>query len=83
VGRAGWSINKTGRGTNSIRARLAPDCRDLAPYLVQRALHEVLATGSTLQVELFLPTWMPDVARAAEDLDFVLRREHKSMGMKL
>jgi ribosomal protein S18 acetylase RimI-like enzyme len=83
VGRAGWSINKTGRGTNSIRVRLDPACRDLAPYLAQRALYEVLATGSTLQVELFLPTWMPDVAHAAEGLGFVLRREHKSMGMKL
>jgi ribosomal protein S18 acetylase RimI-like enzyme len=83
VGRAGWSISKTGRGTNSIRVRLDTNCRDLAPYLVQRALYEVAASGSTLQVEFFLPRWMPDVARAAEELGFVLRRAHKSMGMKL
>jgi GNAT superfamily N-acetyltransferase len=83
VARAGWSLTKSQRGTNSIRVRLDSGCSDLAPYLVQRALSEVLAASPDLQVELFLPTWMPDVARAAEGLGFVRRREHKSMGMKL
>jgi len=83
VGRARWSVSKKGRGTNSISIRLDRECHALAPYLVQRALHEVTATGSTLQVNLFLPTWMPDIARAAEDSGFVRRRVHRMMGLKL
>ena len=83
VGRAGWSVSKKGKGTNQIRVRLDPACGSLAPYLVRRALSEVLAKSPTLRVETFLPSWMPEVAREAEALGFVRRTSHKSMGMQL
>jgi len=83
VARAGWSIVKRGKGMNSIRIRLDPAHGDLAPYLVRRALSEVLAKSPSLRVETFLPTWMPDAAREVEALGFVRRTSHKSMGRKL
>jgi ribosomal protein S18 acetylase RimI-like enzyme len=83
VGRAGWSMSKKGKGTNSIRVRLDPVHVDLAPYLVRRALSEVLAKSPALRVDLFVPTWMPEVAREAEVLGFVKRTSNKMMGMKL
>ena len=83
VGRAGWSISKKGRGTNQVRVRLDPAHADLAPYLVRRALHEVLAKSPSLRVETFLPAWMPAAADEVEKLGFVRRTSHKSLGMKL
>ncbi len=83
VARAGWSVSKKGKGTNSIRARLDPAHADLAPYLVRKALSEVLAKSPTLRVEIFVPAWMPSVAREVETLGFVPRTSNKSMGMKL
>ena len=83
VGRAGWSISKSGKGKSSIRVRLDPAQADLAPYLVQRALAEALSQRPDLPVHLFLPAWMPEVARAAEALGFERKRAHKLMGMKL
>jgi len=83
VARGGWSLSKSRGGTNAIRVRLDPAHTDLASYLVQRTFTAVLVKDPELQVELFLPAWMPDVARAAEALGFERRRVHKSMGMKL
>jgi ribosomal protein S18 acetylase RimI-like enzyme len=83
VGRAGWSMSKKGKGTNSIRVRLDPAHANLAPYLVRRALSEVLAKSPTLRVDLFVPTWMPEVAHEAGTLGFVKRTSNKMMGMKL
>jgi hypothetical protein len=82
-GRAGWSVSKRGRGTNQIRVRLDPAHSDLAPYLVRRALGEVLAKSPSLRVETLLPAWMPEAAREVEALGFVRRTSHKSMGMTL
>jgi len=83
VARAGWSVSKKGRGTNQIRVRLDPAHPDLAPYLTRRALGEVLAKSPALRVELFAPTWMPEVAREAEALGFIRRMSGRSMGRKL
>ncbi len=83
VGRSGWSISKTGKGTNSIRVRLDPAQTRLAPYLVRRALSEVLTKSPALRVELAVPTWMPDVAREAEALGFTRRMSGRAMGRKL
>jgi ribosomal protein S18 acetylase RimI-like enzyme len=83
VGRAGWSVSKKGKGTNSIRVRLDPAHADLAPYLVRRALAEVPAKSPALRVDLFVPTWMLEVAHEAETLGFVKRTSNKMMGMKL
>lgn len=83
VARAGWSIVKRGKGMNSIRVRLDPAHADLAPYLVRRALSEVLAKSPALRVDLFVPTWMPEVAHEAGTLGFVKRTSNKMMGMKL
>jgi ribosomal protein S18 acetylase RimI-like enzyme len=83
VGRAGWSIAKSGKGKSSIRVRLDPAHADLAPYLVQRALCEVLSRRPHLPVHLFLPAWMPEVGGQAEAVGFVRKRTHKAMGMKL
>ncbi len=83
VARAGWSVSKRGRGTNQIRVRIDRACGDLAPYLVRRALREVLAESPALRVETFLPSWMPEAAAEVEKLGFVRRTSHKSMGMEL
>jgi ribosomal protein S18 acetylase RimI-like enzyme len=83
VGRAGWSISKTHKGTNTIRVRLDPAQPRLAGYLVHRALNEVLTRSPSLRVELAVPTWMPDVAREAESLGFRLRMTGRSMGRTL
>jgi hypothetical protein len=83
VGRAGWSIAKSGKGKSAIRVRLDPAHADLAPYLVQRALHEVLSQRPNLPVHLFLPAWMPEVGGQAEAVGFLRKRTHKAMGMKL
>jgi hypothetical protein len=50
---------------------------------VRRALSEVLAKSPALRVDLFVPTWMPEVAHEAEALGFVKRTSNKMMGMKL
>ncbi|MDD5264921.1 MAG: GNAT family N-acetyltransferase [Candidatus Bipolaricaulis sp.] len=83
VGRAGWSVSKRGKGTNQIRVRLDPGCATLAPYLVGRALREVLTKSPALRVETMIPGWMPEVARELEALGFVRRTTNRSMGMKL
>lgn len=83
VARAGWSVSKKGKGTNQIRVRLDPAHPALAPYLVRRALGEVLAKSPSLRVETFLPNWMSAVGREVEVLGFVPRTAHKSMGRKL
>jgi len=83
VGRAGWSISKRGKGTNQIRVRLDPGHPELSPYLVRRALAEVLARSPSLRVEMLLPDWMPAVRREVEALGFVFRTSNKSMGMRL
>lgn len=83
VARAGWSVSKKGKGTNQIRVRLDPAHPDLAPYLVRRALGEILAESPSLRVEIFLPSWMPAVAREVEALGFARRASHKSMGREL
>jgi ribosomal protein S18 acetylase RimI-like enzyme len=83
VARAGWSTVKRGKGMNTIRVRLDPACSELAPYLVRKALGAVLEKSPNLRVELFVPTWMPDVATEAEALGFVRRTSNKMMGTKL
>lgn len=83
VARAGWSISKKGKGTNQIRVRLDSKHANLAPYLVRRALSEVLAKSPTLRVELFLPHWMPGASEEAEALGFARRTTNNAMGMKL
>ena len=83
VARVGWSILKRGKGANSIRVRLDPAHADLAPYLVRRALSSVLERSAELHVELFVPAWMPNVAREAESLGFVRRAASRVMGIKL
>ncbi|MCX6094675.1 MAG: GNAT family N-acetyltransferase [Candidatus Bipolaricaulota bacterium] len=83
VARFGWSVSKKGKGTDFIRVRIDPAHTNLAPYLVRRALVEVLAKSPNLRVETFLSDWMPFVAHEVEALGFVRRTSHKSMGMKL
>ena len=83
IGRAGWSLSKSRGGTNAIRVRLDPAHGGVASYLIRRALSAILSDDLERQVELFLSTWMPSVARAAEDLGFQRRRAHMSMGLKL
>jgi hypothetical protein len=76
-------MSKKGKGTNQIRVRLDPAHPDLAPYLVRRALSEVFAKSPALRVDLFVPTWMPEVAHEAGTLGFVKRTSNRMMGMKL
>ena len=83
VARCGWSVSKKPRGTNQIRVRLDPAHAELAPYLVHRALAEVLAKSPSLRVETFLPAWMPAVSHEVEALGFIRRTSNKTMGMKL
>ncbi len=83
VATAGWSVSKTGEGKNGIRVCLDPEHADLAPYLVRRALAEVVAASPSLRIELFLPVWAADLAREAEACDFVCARTYRAMGMKL
>ena len=83
VGRAGWSLSKSRAGTNAIRVRLDPAHGDIASYLIRRSLSALLEQDAERQVELFLPSWIPDVAHAAEDLGFERRRAHVSMGLRL
>lgn len=83
VARAGWTISRSGTGTNSIRVRLDPTHADLACYLVQRALGAVLVKSPVLRVVLSVPTWMPAVAREAEGLGFLPRTVGRMMGMEI
>jgi len=83
VARAGWTVSKSGKGTNSIRVRLDPAHADLACYLVRRALGAVLAKSPALRVILSVPTWMPAVAREAEGLGFVPLSANRMMGLDL
>jgi ribosomal protein S18 acetylase RimI-like enzyme len=83
VARVGWSIVKRGKGMNSIRVRLDPAHAGLTPYLVRRALCEVLGRSPELRVDFFVPSWMSTVAEEAEALGFVRRTSNKVMGRKL
>ncbi len=83
VARFGWSIIKRGKGMNMLRIRLDPARPELAPYVVRQALHEVVTKSPRLRVEIFVPNWMPAVARAAEALGFVRRTANNAMGLKL
>jgi hypothetical protein len=76
-------VSKTGEGKNAIRICLDPEHTDLAPYLVRRALAEVLAASPSLRVEFFLPVWAVDLAREAEACGFVHMRTYRAMGVKL
>jgi ribosomal protein S18 acetylase RimI-like enzyme len=83
VARAGWTISKSDKGTNSIRVTLDPAHADLALYLVRRALSPVLAKKPGLRVMFSVPTWMPAVAREAEGVGFVPRTVNKLMGIEI
>ncbi|MDD5263972.1 MAG: GNAT family N-acetyltransferase [Candidatus Bipolaricaulis sp.] len=83
VARLGWSIAKRGKGLNMLRIRLDPAQPELAPYVIRQALYEVVAKSPRLRVEVFVPNWMPAVAREAEALGFVRRTANNAMGLKL
>ena len=83
VASGGWTLSRRGEGTNRIRIRLDPACPALAPFLVRRLLHEILAKSPKLRIESFVPSWAPAVAAAAEEAGFVRRTANKEMGIEL
>jgi len=83
VASGGWTLSRRGEGTNRIRIRLDPACPNLAPFLVRRLLHEVLAKSPRLRIELIVPSWAPAVAAVAEEAGFVRRTANKEMGIEL
>jgi ribosomal protein S18 acetylase RimI-like enzyme len=83
VGRAGYTLSTSGKGTHGIRVRLDPASPELAPYMIGRLLREVNATDPALRVELGVPSWMPAVAAAAESHGFKRRLTGLQMGLDL
>ncbi len=80
---AGWTLSRRGEGMNRIRIRLDPACPELAPFLVRRLLHEVLAKSPNLRIETFVPSWARAVSVASEEAGFVRRTTNMEMGIEL
>jgi hypothetical protein len=83
VARGGYDVPKRGQGVHSLRVRLDSAHPQLAPYLVQHSLREVLTANPELRVELSVPRWMEAVAVAAQEAGFQRRMEYCRMGLEL
>jgi ribosomal protein S18 acetylase RimI-like enzyme len=83
VGRGGYTLSTSGKGTHSIYVRLDPGHSALAPYMIGRLLHAVGETDRDLRVEFVVPSWMPAVAAAAELHGFKRRMRGVHMGIEL
>jgi hypothetical protein len=70
---------KKAGGINNIEIDLDPNHAVLAPYLVNRCVHDTAGRD----IELSIAKWQPAVLQAALDAGFVKRAEWNMMGMHL
>lgn len=68
-------------GINEIEIDLDPQHAILAPYLVNRCVHDTVSPGR--DIELRIARWQPDVVQSALDAGFVSRAEWYVMGIHL
>jgi ribosomal protein S18 acetylase RimI-like enzyme len=83
VATGGYIIPMRGKGSNVLRARLAPAHPDLAPYLAGYLLHEAMTSSPGRRVEFSVPLWMEAVVAAAKEAGFERRMEYCRMGLVL
>ena len=70
-------------GRNSIKADLDPDHPELAPYLINYMLHQVLAVNPDKVIETNVPIWQEALVAAADNAGFVLRTKLLTLGLLL
>lgn len=83
VGHSGYRTTATQKGTSSIWAQLDPEHPELAPYIVSDALKAVTALSPKLRIQFSVPSWMPALSEAAEELGFTKRLEYHGLGLIL
>lgn len=83
VGHSGYRTTATQKGTSSIGAQLDPEHPELAPYIVSNALTAVTALSPKLRIQFSVPSWMPALSKAAEELGFAKRLEYHGLGLIL
>lgn len=70
-------------GINEIEIDLDPQHAILAPYLVNRCVHDTVDYSPGRDIEFRIATWQPDVVQSALDAGFVSRAEWYMMGIHL
>jgi GNAT superfamily N-acetyltransferase len=83
VARFGYSVPRKGQGISRLLLRLDPNCPDIAPYILQSMLHEIITLAPGSRIELTLPFWMEPAIQAAYDAGFEKRLAYHRMGIIL
>lgn len=83
VARGEYGIPTRGKGINRLWARLDPAHPELAPYLVNYLLRQVMTLRPGRRVEFSVPQWMEALVAAAEEAGFERRLEYCRMGLVL
>lgn len=81
VGRTQFSVRKRPGGVNNISARLDPAHGELAPFMIQYLLHNVIQMSPGRRISLGLPQWQEHLINAALVAGFEKRTEQDTMGM--
>ncbi len=83
VARGEYGVPTRGKGVNRIRARLDPAHPQLAPYLVNHLLRQVMKLSPGRRVEFSVPQWMEALCVAVEAAGLKPRLKHCRMGLVL
>lgn len=83
VARFAYQLRRKEGGVNEIEIDLDPKHAVLAPYLVNRCIHDALSLSPGRDIELNNAKWQTDVLQSALDAGFTYRTEWNMMGMHL
>jgi len=83
VARGEYGVPTRGKGVNRLWARLDPDHPDLAPYLVNYLLRQVMTLSPGRRVEFSVPQWMEALCVAVQSAGLMPRLKHCRMGLVL
>lgn len=83
VAYGGYTLPIRGKGLSIFRARLDPDCPELAPFMVVYLLHKAATLSPDHRIEFPVPNWLEAIVTAAEEAGFKRRVENCYMGLEL
>lgn len=83
VAHGGYTLPTRGKGPSFLRARLDPDCPELAHFMVAYPLHKAATLRPGHRLEIVIPHWMERLVCAAEELGFKIRCKNCHMGLVL
>jgi ribosomal protein S18 acetylase RimI-like enzyme len=83
VARGEYGVPTRGKGVNRLWARLDPAHPELAPYLVNVLLRQVMTLSPGRRIEFSVPQWMEALRAAAQAAGLRPRLKHCRMGLLL